>query len=78
MGVIDCSRSQWVKARGKYGLADVNPSKYVADMQTLRQYVFGEGDYLVVLAEDAGVPKPRKSYFNGAVSCYNVKNYPVN
>ena len=31
---------------------EINPSKYVSDMQTLRQYVFGKDDYLVVLAED--------------------------
>jgi len=40
------------KIGDSYIQAEINPSKYVSDMQTLRQYVFGEGDYFVVLAED--------------------------
>jgi hypothetical protein len=40
------------KVNGKYTQAEINPSKYVSDMQTLRQYVFGKDDYFVVLAED--------------------------
>ena len=39
------------KTDGKYARADINPSKYVADMQTLRKYTFHEHDYFVVLAE---------------------------
>jgi len=31
--------------------ADINPSKYVADMQTLRKYTFYDEDYLVVFAD---------------------------
>ncbi len=42
------------KIDGSYMVADINPSKYVSDMQTLRQYVFGPDDYFVVLAEDNG------------------------
>lgn len=52
-----------------YAPADVNPSKYVSDMQTLRQYVFGEDDYLVVLAEDAGLPKGEAECLEGYDSC---------
>ena len=40
-----------IKRNGKYDVAEVNPSKYVSDMQTLRKYTFGEDDYFVVLAE---------------------------
>ena len=40
------------KVNGRYAQAEINPSKYVSDMQTLRQYVFGKDDYFVVLAED--------------------------
>ena len=40
------------KTGDTYLPAEINPSKYVSDMQTLRQYVFGEDDYFVVLAED--------------------------
>lgn len=37
---------------GAYAPAEINPSKYVSDMQTLRKYTFGEQDYFVVLAEN--------------------------
>ena len=39
------------KINGQFRVADINPSKYVSDMQSLRQYVFGEDDSLVVLSE---------------------------
>lgn len=41
-----------MRADGKFKSAEINPSKYVSDMQTLRQYVFREDDCFVVLAED--------------------------
>lgn len=40
------------KTGDSYLQAEINPSKYVSDMQTLRQYVFGKDDYFIVLAED--------------------------
>ena len=40
------------KIDGTYLQAEINPSKYVSDMQTLRQYIFGKDDFFVVLAED--------------------------
>ena len=40
------------KIGGKHHQAEINPSKYVSDMQTLRQYTFGKDDSFVVLAED--------------------------
>lgn len=40
------------KIHGKYLQAEINPSKYVSDKQTLRQYFFGKDDFFVVLAED--------------------------
>ena len=33
-------------------ISDINPAKYESDMKTLRKYVYGENDYLVVLSED--------------------------
>lgn len=42
--------------KGKLQVAEVNPSKYVPDMTALRHYAFGEGDYLVVLAENGDCP----------------------
>ena len=38
---------------GVYQPAVINPSKYVSDMVTPRQYTFTENDYFVVLAESA-------------------------
>lgn len=38
------------KRQRGYEAAEVNPSKYVADMQTPRKYKFTEDDYFVVLA----------------------------
>ena len=40
------------KINGSYRQAEINPSKYVSDLQTLKQYIFGKDDYFVVLAED--------------------------
>ena len=44
------------KIDGRFAPVDINPSKYVSDMQTLRQYVFGAEDFLVVLAQDSKYP----------------------
>ena len=41
------------KINGVYQQTEINPSKYVSDMQTLRQYIFSKDDYFVVLAEDS-------------------------
>ena len=40
------------KENGVYQPAVINPSRYVSDMLTLRQYTFSKDDYFVVLAED--------------------------
>ena len=40
------------KIGDSYLPTEINPSKFVSDMQTLRQYVFEKEDYFVVLAED--------------------------
>lgn len=42
---------------GHYQASDINPAKYDADMKTLKNYTFGEQDYLVVLAKNSQYPK---------------------
>jgi len=40
------------KENGVYQPAVINPSRFVSDMLTLRQYTFSKDDCFVVLAED--------------------------
>jgi len=45
------------KQNGHYQIADINPIKYNSSMRSLKEYVFSEDDYFVVLAEDGLFPR---------------------
>ena len=46
------------KDESEHRVAEINPSKYVSDMRTLRQYTFEEGDWFVLLSEDGNYHAP--------------------